>query len=135
MQARRYRRSTHRRCVLQTTFVPQGIETTLDLQLAAGTDVAIEGLAVVTYLLDDLYRPVLRQFQILAKLTFGTEQTGYVGVLVVLAVSSTLAEVTPSSSALTMANSDQRTMSNHSSSPWRTTGPRGSLEMTSGSTT
>ncbi|MCY1180807.1 hypothetical protein D9M73_212760 [compost metagenome] len=57
------------------------------------------------------------------------------GFLVVLAISSTLLEFRPSSSALTMANRDQRTMSNHSSSPWRTAGPRGSLEITSGSTT
>ena len=45
-------RSTHRRCVLQTTLVPQGIETTLDLQLAASTDVATDATGLVEHLND-----------------------------------------------------------------------------------
>ncbi|CFU81947.1 Uncharacterised protein [Bordetella pertussis] len=43
--------------------------------------------------------------------------------------------VTPYSSASIMADSDQRTILSHASSPWRTKGPRGSFEMISGSTT
>ncbi|CPL11846.1 Uncharacterised protein [Bordetella pertussis] len=52
-----------------------------------------------------------------------------------LSCSSTLAVVTPYSSASIMADSDQRTILSHASSPWRTKGPRGSFEMISGSTT
>src|SRR5690606_9601241 len=74
-------RSAHRRCVLQTTLVPQGIEATLDLQLAAGTDVAIEDFRIVADLLDDLYGPVLRQLQVLAEVTLGAQQAGDVRVL------------------------------------------------------
>ena len=46
-----------------------------------------------------------------------------------------LPEVIPISSALIIALSDQRTILNQTSSPWRTTGPRGSFEMISGKTT
>src|SRR3989338_3066586 len=73
--------SAHWRCVLQTTLVPQGVEATLDLQIATGADIAIEGFGVVTHLLDDLHRPVLRQFQVLAELAFGAEQAGNIRVL------------------------------------------------------
>ncbi|MNC92681.1 hypothetical protein D3C83_91490 [compost metagenome] len=38
----------------------------------------------------------------------------------------------PISSASIIANSDHLTMSNQRSSPWRTAGPSGSLEMISG---
>jgi hypothetical protein len=48
------------------------------------------------------------------------------------AISSRFAEVTPYSSAATSALRVQRTMSAHWLSPWRTTGPSGSLEMISG---
>ncbi|MDT4856099.1 hypothetical protein FQZ97_904770 [compost metagenome] len=52
--------------------------------------------------------------------------------LVLLVISSTLAWVMPYSSASSMTLSDQRTMLNHCSSPWRTMGPSGSLEKSSG---
>src|SRR3546814_14636547 len=60
--------STYRRGVLHAAVVPQGIEATFDLQLAAGADVSIEDFTIVTVLLDDLLRPVLRQPQTLASL-------------------------------------------------------------------
>ena len=49
-------------------------------------------------------------------------------------ISSTFFEVMPYSSASIWANSVQRTMSANWLSPWRTTGPSGSLEMISGRT-
>ena len=54
------------------------------------------------------------------------------GFLVSALTWSTLAAVMPNSSAWIIAKSVQRTMSAHSSSPWRTAGPSGSLEITSG---
>jgi hypothetical protein len=48
---------------------------------------------------------------------------------------STLAWVTPASSAFSSAKWTHLTMVNHCASPWRTDGPSGSLDMTSGSTT
>ncbi|KMJ90531.1 hypothetical protein ACH58_08985 [Achromobacter xylosoxidans] len=47
--------------------------------------------------------------------------------LVLLSWLSTLAEVTPNSSASSMALSVQRTTLNQLSSPWRTIGPSGLL--------
>src|SRR3546814_2059886 len=76
--------STYRRGVLHAAVVPQGIEATFDLQLAAGADVSIEDLAIVTDLLDDLHRPVLRQLQILAIFPLHTQQAGDVRVLAAL---------------------------------------------------
>src|SRR5262245_13192316 len=58
--------STHRRRVLQSTLAPQGVQATLDLQVAALTNVALEDFAVVAHLFHDLHRPVLRQLQVLA---------------------------------------------------------------------
>ena len=52
--------------------------------------------------------------------------------LSLFSISSTFFEVMPYSSASSMAYCDQRTMSANWLSPWRTTGPKGSLEMISG---
>ncbi|CFN74882.1 Uncharacterised protein [Bordetella pertussis] len=52
--------------------------------------------------------------------------------LELLAISSTFLDVIPYSSASSMALSDQRTTLNHCSSPWRTIGPSGSFEKSSG---
>ena len=49
-------------------------------------------------------------------------------------ISSTFFDEMSYSSASSMANSAQRTMSPNWLSPWRTAGPSGSLEMISGST-
>ncbi len=54
--------------------------------------------------------------------------------LSLFSISSTFFEVMPYSSASSIANWVQRTMSSNWLSPWRTTGPSGSFEMTSGST-
>jgi hypothetical protein len=54
------------------------------------------------------------------------------GSLLSLAIWSTLAWVTPYSSASIRPNTTQRTMAAHSSSPRRTAGPSGSLEISSG---
>ena len=52
--------------------------------------------------------------------------------LSLFSISSTFFDVMPYSSASIMAYSAQRTMSANWLSPWRTTGPSGSLEMISG---
>ena len=54
------------------------------------------------------------------------------GLVEVLAISSTLACVMPYSSASSSANTVHLTMSVHCSSPCATAGPSGSLEMISG---
>src|SRR5476649_520309 len=46
-------------CVLQAALAPQRVQATLDLERAAHADVALEALAVVTDLLDDVVDPLL----------------------------------------------------------------------------
>src|SRR4051812_38329274 len=52
-------RSADRRGVLQAALGPQRVQATLDLERAAHADVAVEALAVVTDLLDDVVDPLL----------------------------------------------------------------------------
>src|SRR6185312_11031237 len=48
-----------RRRVLQAALRPQLVQTAVDLERAAGADVLVEALAVVTDLLDDVVDPLL----------------------------------------------------------------------------
>src|SRR5512140_2759704 len=65
--------SADRRRVLQTTLVPELVQTARDLQLGAGTDVAFIHLAVVSDRLHDAGEPVLGQTELLAEITVGAE--------------------------------------------------------------
>src|SRR5215207_1824339 len=52
-------RLTNRRSVLQPALRPEIVQATVDLEERAHADVAVEALAVVTDLLDDVVDPLL----------------------------------------------------------------------------
>jgi len=122
-----------RRSVLQAALGPQRILAAGDLERRALADIALEHLAVVTDLLDDRVDPLLVDAERLAMPGVVPRMRLMVG-LSLFIISSTFFEVMPYSSASSWANRAQRTMSANWLSPWRTTGPSGSLEMISGST-
>ena len=127
-------RSADRRRVLDAALGPQLVQAALDLERRALPDVAFEHLAVIADMLDDADGPVLGQAELLAVIAFGADEALDRPDWSDFSASSTFFDVMPSSSALIIAKSVHLTMSNHWSSPWRTAGPSGSLEMISGST-
>src|SRR4051794_11535816 len=72
--------SAHWWCVLNAASVPQRVQAAIDFQRSALAEVALEHFAVVADLLDDLYDPVFRQFQVFAVFTVSTQHTSDVRV-------------------------------------------------------
>src|SRR3954463_7877916 len=66
--------SADRRRVLEATFGPQRVEAARDLERRALPDILLEHLAVISDVLDDAISPILGQPELLAVVTFGTEQ-------------------------------------------------------------
>src|SRR5580692_7543354 len=65
--------SADRRCVLNSALVPELIEASGDLQRRTGTDVAIEGFAIVARRLDDADDPILGQAELFAEIAVGSK--------------------------------------------------------------
>src|SRR5262249_6669122 len=58
----------------EAAIAPGGIGTALELQGRFGADIAVEDLAVIAHLLDDVEGPVLAQPELLAEIIAGAEQ-------------------------------------------------------------
>src|ERR1043166_6448152 len=73
--------SPDRRRVLDAALGPQRVEAALDLERGALAHVALEHLAVVADVLDDAYRPILGQPELLAVVALGTDELFDVGIV------------------------------------------------------
>ena len=113
----------------QSAFRPRAI-----CELRAGADVALEDLAVVADRLDRRWRPSRWRGRCPRRRCRRRRAGGGFPGSRWSSSRRHWPGSTPSSSALSSAKCVHLTMLNHWSSPWRTTGPSGSLEMISGRT-
>src|ERR1700732_3324974 len=121
------------RSIKKPTFRPQRVHAALDLQWRAFTEIAVENLAIIADELDDAIRPFRVESHRFAEVAFKSEQTPDLRVFG-CRLFTTFLDVTPNSSAMIIAKLTHFTILNQRSSPCRTTGPSGSLEMISGRT-
>src|SRR2546423_14342694 len=68
------RRSPDRWCILDAAIRPQTVEPTRNTKPGANTDVPFENFSVVSHMLDDTLRPILRESNLLSKISVGTNQ-------------------------------------------------------------
>ena len=92
----------YRRRVLQAALGPQRVKTAFDLEWRVFAHVAFEHLAIVADVLDDTHYPVLGEPELFAVIALGVDQLLDVRFSDMTA-SSMFFEVTPASSALSMA--------------------------------
>src|SRR5512147_1494016 len=65
--------SADRRRVLDSALVPEVVQAAGNLQLRAGADIAVKGLAVIADGLDDPVEPVLGEAELFAEIAVGAE--------------------------------------------------------------
>src|SRR5215472_8421502 len=71
--------SPHGKPVLQTALGPQGVQSALNLQWRALSDIALEDFAVIADRLYDPVRPIIGETERLPELALDTEQTPHIG--------------------------------------------------------
>ena len=118
-----------RRGVHQAALVPQAVQAALE---AERLQVGVEALAVVADLLDDVERPAGCRGRASCRCRRSRRRSAGSPGWCWSAARRYSSVGGPSSSASSMAKIDHFTTSNQRSSPWRTAGPSGSLEMISG---